>query len=253
MVIDQDTANIGSAKTINNSDMELFNLYKKTGDKKYKNQLLHKLSGLIHSYAAKWYGSSVSNDVLLSEAILLASKAIDTFNPSMGVQLSTHIVNNLAPLSRIVYTYQNSVRIPENLVTKLNTYNTAVDYLTTIHGRAPTTDELHSYTGWTSKDIAKISKYTGKEMIESAGVDDSAYKDTVVSDKDEDSLYSIYFSLDPESKTFFEDVTGFNHKKKLTTSELLKKYNITQSQLSYKKSLLKKKIQSIETGYDHRK
>jgi hypothetical protein len=66
--------------------------------------------------------------------------------------------------------------------------------------------------------------------------------------EDDAELTALYFSLTPEEKNLFEDITGYNNSPKLSTPELLKKYGLTQAQLSYKKSLLSKKIERIRNG-----
>lgn len=233
--------------TQKNNDLVLFEQYKATHDKNIKNKLLQNLSGLINGYINKWVGP-VPRDVLYGEALVLAGKAIENYDPSKGVQLSTYITNNLAPISRVVYTYQNSVRIPENMITKFHTLNTATDYLTTVNGRTPTTDELHSYLGWGAKQINKLKNLSGSEFIESAGVNDDLYSNDMIDSSEEDGIYSIYYSLLPEEKQLLEDLSGFNGAKKLTVKEILKKYGWTQSQLSYKKSQLTKKIKTLESG-----
>jgi DNA-directed RNA polymerase specialized sigma subunit len=233
-----------------NNDQVMWDRYHATKDMTIRNQLVKQFDGLIQGQVNKWAGP-VPRDVLYGEARVMVAKAMDTYDPSVGTLLSTHVTNSLAPLSRIVYTHQNTVRIPENLTLKLNSYHGVMDTLTTELGRTPTTDEIHSHTGWTAKDINKFSRYVGKDLVESSGSGDEFF--TGEEDADEDALFSIYMSLAPEEKRLFEMLTGYNHKPKLATPEILKELGITQSQLSYRRTLLNNSIARLTGGRKKRK
>lgn len=230
------------------TDIDLWYKYKQTKAVSDRAALLAQLDGIIQSYVNKWAGP-VPRDVLLSEARGLALKAFDTFDPSRNVLLSTHVTNNLAPISRIVYSHQNTIRIPENILMKINGYLAAKDHLVTLYGRDPTTDELHQHTGHTAKDIAKFDKALTHNLIESGGTVTGDFYRTD-DDVDNDLLSAIYFDLTPDEKLLFESLTGHFHKQKLTTPEILTKLNINQSQLSYKKTLLNAKIHRLLDGFN---
>lgn len=224
-------------------DIRLWNKYKDTGDVVYKQQLLKQFAPLIHSQVKKWDGV-VPRGVLNNEAKLLASKAIDSYSPNKGAALSTHIANNLAPISRIIYTYQNTARLPENLTLKMQSFNGAQEHLVSSLGRDPTTDELKDELGWAASDINRIKNYNRKDLIESVGNVSGDFYNSDAMEQDSE-LAAIYYSLTPDEKPLFEDTTGYNTNIKLSTAQLLKKYNMSQAQLSYKKNLLTQKIDRI--------
>lgn len=227
-------------------DMELWNQYSSTKSKDTKKQLLKQFEPLIYNQVKKWDGI-VPRDVLKNEAKVLAANSFDTYNPNKGAALSTHVTNNLAPLSRTVYTYQNTARLPENVTLKMHSFNAANDHLTSVLGREPTTDELKDELGWTGTEINRIKQYNRKDLVESGGAVSGDFYDWS-EDSEDDELAAIYFSLMPDEKKFFEDLTGYNGARTLSTKELLDKYNISQAQLSYKKSLLTKKVNKIRSG-----
>lgn len=229
------------------NDIDLWYKYKQTKAVSDRSALLNQMDGLIQKYVNKWAGP-VPRDVLLSEARGLALKAFDTFDPARGVLLSTHVTNNMAPISRVVYSHQNTIRIPENILMKINSYMNAKDHLVTLYGRDPTTDELHQHTGHTAKDIAKLEQALTHNLIESSGTVSGDFYRTD-DDVDSDLLSALYFDLTPDEKFLFESLTGHFHKQKLSTQEILSKLNINQSQLSYKKTLLNNKIHRLLNGF----
>ena len=136
-------------------DLVLWQQYKTTKSKAALSELLKRMDPVIQATVNKWSGA-VSRQALLNEAKMLAVKAFDSYDPSRGAALATHVVSNLSPISRTVYTYQNVARIPENITLKLHSYNTAVENLKATHGREPTTDELHQELGWSAPEINKL-------------------------------------------------------------------------------------------------
>lgn len=228
-------------------DLQLWNEYHATHSPIARDRLLKRMEGLIQTVVNKWSGT-LPMDYLKTEASLLAIKAFDTFEPSKGVALSTYVVNNLAPISRLVYTYSNSARVPENIALKMNTYHQAVDHLTTIYGRSPTTDEIHSFTGFNSKEIGKLKTMGKKDLIESGGNITSDFYSNK-EDSDADAIFALYSSLTPDEKTLFEYITGFlPHQPKLSNAEIIDKLGITQAQLSYRKTQLTNKIHKLTNG-----
>jgi DNA-directed RNA polymerase specialized sigma subunit len=224
-------------------DFKLWSEYKATGDLQKKKDLIKQFEPLIYSQVKKWEGV-VPTEVLTNEAKVLTAKAIDTYKANKGAALGTHITNNLAPISRIVYTYQNTARLPENITLKMQSFNAAQEHLSATLGREPTTDELRDELGWPSKEINRIKQYNHKDLVESVGGVSGDFYDSDDSQEDHE-LTAIYFSLTPDEKNLFEDITGFNGVPKLDTQQILKKYNLTQAQLSYKKSLITNKIANM--------
>lgn len=225
-------------------DLEIWNRYKKNKSPVDRAALLQRMDPLIQTTVNKWTGA-VSRAALLTEAKLLAVKAFDSYDPNKGTALATHVVSNLAPISRIVYTYQNTARLPENITLKLHTYNTAVEHLKAHHGREPTTDELHQELGWNSTELNKLNAYQRADLIESGpAVSSDAFFDDK-DDTDEDLLSAIYYDLMPDEKRLFEMTTGFNGKKPMSNPEILKATGMTQAQLSYQKTQLKNKIERL--------
>lgn len=227
-------------------DIELWNNYKATNKPEDRAKLLRQFEPIIFKQVNKWSGV-VPNSVLTNEAKLLALKAFDTYDPKKGTQLSSHVVNNLAPISRVVYSHQNTARLPENITLKIRSYNQAVDHLTTVYGREPTTDELHQELGWPVNELNRIQNYMTKDLVESkGGLNDKFYSND--EDEDADLLNALYFDLTPQEKQIMEYRAGFNGKPKLSNPEIMKKLGLNQSQFSYKLTLLTNKIQRLTEG-----
>lgn len=224
-------------------DLELWKKYKQNPSIENRSALLKRFDGVIQGQVNKWAGP-VSRDVLVSKAKLLAIEGFNSYNPNAGTALATHITNCLLPLSRTVYTYQNTARMPENITLKLNTYNTAVSEFKTLNGREPTTDELHNELGWSAPELQRISSYNRRDLVESGAEVSGRFFEQDEDDSDV-ILGGLYFELLPEEKVLFEHITGYNNAPVLSNTELSNKLGINIAQLSYKKKLLKQKIEAF--------
>lgn len=229
-------------ETRQQKDLELWQEWKKTGDYNTLNKLLDRLQPLIYREVSKWQ-SAVPAAALESKGRLLAAEALNSYNPNMGAAIGTHVTSRLRKLSRSVYPYQNIARLPENKQLLYNTFSVAQGRLYDELGRDPNSEELADELRWTPKKVEDFQRSFGRrELVESEGGLLDA-PDTA------SPLVDFYYSsLAPEDKKLFEDIGGYQGKKPLTNQQLMKKYNMSQGQLSYKKRKFIDQIKKIQQG-----
>lgn len=225
-------------------DIRAWREYKKSPTPLNRTNLLKRFDGLIQNQINRWQGP-LPRETLEAEAKTLAVKAFDTYNPDVGAQLSTYLTNQLQPLSRLVYTYQNAARMPERIAQRMTSFNQANETLKLTLGRDPTTDELHNELGWTADDINKVRGYNRRDLVESGPAVSDNFFGEDQDDKDDVLLGAIYFELSPDEKQLFELVTGYNGVTPLKNPELAKKLGISIPQLSYRKENLRKHIERL--------
>ena len=226
------------------ADLAAWEEYKRNPSSINRSNLIRRFHGVINNQVNKWIGP-VPREVLENEARLLATKAFDTYNPAAGTALSTHITNQLLPLSRLVYKYQNTIRLPENTTQMLSTFKTTNNMLKLTLGREPTTDELHNELGWSAKDITRIRDYNRRDLIESGSAVSSDFFGVDRENEDDLLLGGIYFELSPDEKQLFEAITGYNGARKLSNPEIMQRFGLSQAQLSFKKTKLRNRIEQL--------
>ena len=231
-----------SSSSLKDQNLVAWRKYKQTKSVQDRNALLKRFDGAIQSVVNKWSGP-VPREVLTNEAKILAIKALDSYTEGRGTALATHVINNIQPISRTVYTYQNTARLPENLTLRMHSFTAANQHLESMLGRSPTTDELHDELGWTNSEINRIKDYNRKDLVESVGNVAGDFF-SMADDADDAMLAALYFDLLPQEKRLFELVTGYNGVKKRSNPEIMKELNISQAQLSYQKTQLKTKIEN---------
>jgi DNA-directed RNA polymerase specialized sigma subunit len=229
-------------ETRQEKDLELWKEWRKTRDPATLSKLLDRLHPLIVRETGKWQ-SSVPQVALEAKARILTVEALESYNPNMGAAIGTHITSRLRKLSRSVYPYQNVARLPENKQLLYNTFQVAQNRLLDAHGREPTTEEIADELRWTPKKVADFQRLFGRrELVESEGA--------FIEDSHQDSnLVDFYYhGLSPDDKLLFEHVVGYGGKKVLNNTDLMKKFKMTQGQLSYKKRKFVDDLKRIQTG-----
>lgn len=223
-------------------DLELWKQWKRTNDPEHLKQLLDHMNPLVQREVQKW-GAAVPREALESKGRLLTVQALKTYDPNRGAAIGTHVTSRLRKLSRDVYPYQNVARLPENKQLLYNTFQVATNNLVDQHGREPTVDELADELGWTPRKVADFQKsFARRELVESAG----AFMEEGSADEGLVDFY--HHGLTPSDKLMFEDIIGYKGRPVMNNAQLMKKYSMTQGQLSYKKRKFINDLRSIQQG-----
>jgi hypothetical protein len=201
------------------------------------------LNPVIQKEVNRWQGT-LARPLLELEAKRLAAEAIQSYSPTRGAALATHVTNRLKKLSRISYTHQNIARLPEYQTLKYHTFQSAQADLEDRFGRPPTADEMADQLGWSRPFLTRYQKSLRREFLESGEpppIFDSPSDDAHLID-------FVYNDLSPMQKTIFQHTTGYSGAPVLSNPELMKKLKLSQGQLSYQKRLLVNKVSKLTGG-----
>jgi DNA-directed RNA polymerase specialized sigma subunit len=213
-------------------DLELWEAWKKTGSKKDLSNLLDQLSGVIYSEVHRASGS-LPTTALTMEAKNWAYKAIQTYDPSKGTSLSTHVMNYLPKVRRMNYKYQNAVRLPENLQLKYHEYNRHLTQLTDELNRDPTDEELAKRIGWSKPQVVKFKNSLYSDLIESASERPAEFTQF---NQGSILMAHIMDSLSPEEKFIFDNA------KTMSSTEVAAKLGVNLNRYNYLKKKLIDKV-----------
>jgi DNA-directed RNA polymerase specialized sigma subunit len=222
-------------------DLELWQQWRKTKSPVDLQKLLTQMNPIILREVSKW-APAMSKSYLEAEGKRLAVEAFEKYDPNQGTALSTFVASRLPKLSRVTYATQNTARLSETKNLLFHTYSTAENDLRAKHGREPTNDELSDHLGWSLKKLDQFQRQSQrKEFVESEDHPDAE-------DAEDHLVDYIYHDLTPLQKSIFEYSTGYQGKPKLSGSEIMKKLNITQGQLSYQKTLIVQTVNRAKAG-----
>lgn len=221
---------------LKNKDQEAFSDWKRTGDKKHLGILMNQLMPIIYTEVKRASGS-LPTSALSAEAKKWTIKAIQSYDPSKGTAISTHVGNYLPKIRRMNYKFQNAVRLPENMQLKFHEFNHAQAMLTDELNRDPTDDELSKKLGWSKPQTVKFKNSLYSDLIES-----NSERPGEFTQFNEQALLMEHLmsQLDSEEKYILDNI------KLVSSTELAKKLGINLNRLNYLKSKLKDKIQAIQ-------
>jgi len=225
-------------------DLELWHEARKKRfqDPSTLNALLHELNPIIQKEVGKW-GSTVPRPALESKARMLTVDALKKYDPNRGAAVATHVTSQIRKLSRHVYPYQNVARLPENKQLNYNAFQIAQNRLVDTLGRDPTVDEMADQLGWPQRKVTDFQhSFARRELVESEG----AY---IEGDETQEPVVDFYYhGLSPTNRRLFEDITGYNNQRPMTNQQLMRKHQLTQGQLSYRKRKFTNDLQRIQRG-----
>lgn len=217
-------------------DIEAYNNWKEKGDKASLGVLMRQLHPIVFSEVRRASGT-LPEHALAAEAKYWTVRAIETFDPTKGVALSTHVTNYLPKIRRLNYKYANAARLPENLHLQFTEYQNAVSHLENTHNREPTSEEVAKQLGWSKGAVVKYKGSLYEDLMESA-----ASRPTEVTQFNSNKflLDHIMDKLDEQEKTLLLN------KGEMSATLLAAKLGVNVSRLNYLSAKLRDKIIKIK-------
>jgi len=227
-------------------DLELWKQWKRTQSPQDLQMLLNQLQPLINRQINRWSGS-LARPVLDTEAKILATEAIKSYNPNMGASLGTHVTNRLQKLSRLVYTHTQAARLPEHKAIGMATFSVAQETLQNDLGREPSQLEIADHLGWSTPRVNEFQRaYNRKELLTSGEFNPASFP---IADQEDPIIGFVIHDMAPTTQTLFEHITGYGGRPVLSNKELQKKFKMTQGQISYQKRKIKNMFEAaMEKG-----
>jgi DNA-directed RNA polymerase specialized sigma subunit len=218
-------------------DQELFNKWKSTGHKKDLSELVNHLSGVIYQEVNRQSGT-LPNSALSAEAKKWAIKAVHSYDPSKGTQLSTHVTNYLQRVRRLNYKYQNAVRLPENMQLQYRQWNSTIQNLSDELNREPTDEEIAKSLGWSKAQTVKYRNSLYSDLSESAS--DRPAEFTQYNENTELMAY-LMSQLSSDEKFILDNV------KEMPAPKIAEKLGVNINRYNYIKKQLQRKIEKIKS------
>lgn len=190
-------------------ELDIYNKWKQTGDKRHFQALYASMKPLIYSAAKKAsYGSNLPESAHRAYAAQNFLDALRTFDPTKGGALQTHVYGAVhQKAKRLGYTYGNLGHIPEPRAKDVGLFQTEHSNLREGLGRIPTTEELAKQLGWSNKDVMNIQREIHRDLALAEGVEEQATFETSV---DEETLDMLRHELMPDEQTVYDHILGKN-------------------------------------------
>lgn len=174
---------------------ELFREYRKTGDKRIRNELIENYMYVAQILAKKFCGRGVEYDDLLQVASEALISGVEKFDPDMGNMFSTYITPTITGMIRNYFRdYSRSVRVPRKLYALNAKIKQTINDYYKQNGAKPTVKQLGNILGENEETIIEAMECRTPLSLDS----------TV---KGEDSDVPLYEVIADERNAFesFED------------------------------------------------
>jgi len=131
-------------------------------------------------------------------------KALETFDPTKGAALSTHVTNHMQHTGRYLQKYQNVGKIASTRTQHVGEFNRVLAQLTQELGRSPSTPEIADEMMLDPKEIEILRREIRKDLVSEA----AGGQQTVESSRLKDRLTFAHGSLTPQQQTVLEYTEG---------------------------------------------
>jgi len=212
--------------------------------------IIQNFQGLIAAKVKEWKPPTVPKSAFEAEVTKHVIKAVESYNPSRGASLNTHVNNRVQKAKRYMVQQQNLARIPEAQAYRIGALQRAQDALSEEFGRAPTHEEIAAYMREndpkgrpiTPKQVAAIIKAQRRDIPSSAWESDPEPQ-TV--QREQEILPLVRDALTPQEQQVFDHIYGYNGAPVIpNTGRLADRLGMSPSQVSRLKSSIANKYKS---------
>lgn len=226
---------------ITQQNLGLWMDWRKSGDEVPLNQLMTNLVPLVRS-RIRGYQGNLPQSAVDAKAVVLARKALDTYDPTKGA-ISTHISNQVRPVSRLVYKSQNFTKIPESRLGFVTHAKRAIADLQDELGRHPSDAELADKMGVDIVTAGRLRREMVRDVVAS-GLQDPGRESAGT--RSGDISYLLYHDLSGVDKTVFEELSGFNGRAPARSSEeVARRTGLSASQVRSARKRIEQTIEAM--------
>lgn len=199
------------------------------GDRVAMNELLRQLDPHIKQRVSFYRDVPIPSTAIEAHAKRRALQALDSFDPKVGAQLATHVVNALQGVSRFVNQHKNIARIPEHRALKIGLYESAHGQLEALHGRPPSIEELADHLGWSQQETQLVRRSMRSKALSASMTPDDV--DVTHYDRMRETMMFVRAGLLVEEREAFDYLYGLNGKPQLSVAETAKKLKLSADKL----------------------
>lgn len=204
--------------------------WRASGDPEHLEPLLKAYEPVIQSKIRQYKAPSVNESAFRAELQTHLIKAFETYDPSRGTQLNTHVQNHLLKATRYNNLNQNFAYMPEGQTSIIGKIQRAQNQLNEDLGREPTHAEIAAHIGRPTSVVSRTLKSNRKDIPASKFEDDP---DEFAAHRSAEVLSLLPHSLNEEENQVFSHLMGHEgHEQITSTNALAQKLGKTAPQIS---------------------
>lgn len=179
-------------------------------------------------------------------------RAMETYDPSKGTALGTHVVNRLKKVQRYVESNKNFTRITENIYSKIGAYNSLRSNLTEQLGHPPSDQHIHDHLvknphptlGILSmKDIGRLNREQRRGLVQSGHDTEEFGGSPNASSRNEEVIHLVQYKLTEPEKAVYEYTFGMNGKPQMKPGDIAKALKMDNSKVAKLRTSIFRKME----------
>ena len=225
-------------------ELDALNQWKKTNNPAHLQSLVDMYAPVINYGMRQYKAPSIPEAAMRAELTKHVVNAFNSYDPSKGTLLNTHVQNHIRKASRYNTRHQNVGYIPEGQKALIAPIQQAKDELFETYGRDPTHQEIADHVGVAPKMVQRVQKALRKDISASAFENDPSRRQISM---DAEIISLLPHSLSEKERPVFDYLYG-DRKEEHTGSKgaLAKKLGLNASQLSRINTSIIKKYESYK-------
>lgn len=219
-------------------DLKLWEAWKKDPSPETTRPLLQRFDPIFKSKSIQWKAPTVNPAAFKLELQTLAIKAFETYDPSRGAALRTHLDWTLNKARRFNNQQQNYAHIPEEKALLIGPIDSARDQLREELGRDPTNMEIADFVNEKKRSKRPLTEAKVKE-IQKSRINDIIFSNLQADpnpqsiSRDRQVIGLLRPALKPDEQVVFDYIYGLNGKPKMeNTGDIARAMGKQPSQVS---------------------
>ena len=186
---------------------------------------------------------------LKTQARVLASGAVQSYDPQYGANMHTWVSRQLLPLRRMKRRNQSVTDVPESIQLDAFKLMKAESKFLDDNDREPDLVELSDLTNLPKKRIEKVRALQMPTPAEGAFIDETGAAVGLAgssSDYTSEAMDYVYHDLDHTDRKIMEYRSGYGGTRVIPSLEIARKLKLTPSQLTRRSAKIAYKVQEVE-------
>lgn len=219
------------------ADMHHLERWQASKDPAHLTPLLKSYEPVINNAMRMYRAPEVPESAMKAEMTQIAVKAFETYDPSRGAQLNTHVINSMRKAMRYNGKYQNVGYIPPEQTKWIGPIQRTRADLTDELGRDPTHSEIASRVGEGLRPhiVSRVINNLRADIPTSSFDEDPFERDLA---RDQEVLSLLPMALNPRDKKVFDHLYGEHRSSapkigdRVNMGELARRLGMSASQVS---------------------
>ena len=209
--------------------------WKQTRDPAHLAPLLKAYEPVIANAMRRYRAPTIPEPVFQAELTAHTIKAFETYDPSRGAALNTHVTNRLMKAHRFNNQHQNFAYIPAEPAAYIGKIDRAQSELREDLNRLPTNEEIANHLGVKTKLVDRVQT-ARRADIASSKFEDDPYEKSI--GRNEEVISLLPYRLNEKQKEVFAYLYGDKkhliprNNGKVNMGQLAQQLNMSGSQLS---------------------